>query len=98
MRNFLANIVNAWIRGTLHALNGVLFAKYLTLSLGIDAASAAVVGGCASGVVIMRGHLLSAALAAVRLFRAAPDYAEPNREPEGRWQQQHECAVLLQRR
>jgi len=82
MRNFLANIVNAWIRGTLHALNGVLFAKYLTSSLGIDAASAAVVGGCASGLVIMRGRLLSAALAAVRLFRAAPDYSQAEASAE----------------
>jgi hypothetical protein len=76
MRNFLANIANAWVRGTLHALNGVLFAKYLTLALGIDTAAAALLGGCASGLVIMRGHLVSAGLAAVRLFRAGSDYSE----------------------
>lgn len=76
MRNFLANIANAWVRGTLHALNGVLFAKYLTLALGIDMAAAALLGGCASGLVIMRGHLVSAGLAAVRFIRASADYSE----------------------
>ena len=76
MRNFLANIANAWVRGTLHALNGVLFAKYLTLALGIDMAAAALLGGCASGLVIMRGHLVSAGLAAVRLFRAGGGYTK----------------------
>ena len=70
MRNFLANIANAWVRGTLHALNGVLFAKYLTLALGIDMAAVALLGGCASGLVIMRGHLVSAGLAAIRLVRS----------------------------
>lgn len=70
MKNLLANIANAWVRGTLHALNSVLFAKYLSLALGIDAASAALLGGCASGLVIMRGRLVSTGLAAVRLFRS----------------------------
>lgn len=74
MRNFLVNIANAWVRGTLHALNGVLFAKYLTLALGIDMASAALLGGCASGLVTMRGHLHSTGLAALRLFRSGADY------------------------
>jgi len=75
MRNFLANIANAWVRGTLHALNGVLFAKYLTLALGIDMAAAALLGGCASGLVIMRGHLVSAGLSAIRFIRASTDYS-----------------------
>lgn len=74
MRHLLANIANAWVRGTLHAFNGVLFAKYLTLASGIDATSAALVGGCASGLVVMRHHLFSAGLAAVRLLRADADY------------------------
>ncbi len=82
MRNILANIANAWVRGTLHALNGVLFAKYLTLALGIDMAAAALLGGCASGLVIMRGHLLSAGHAALRFIRAGGGYTEAARGSE----------------
>ena len=87
MRNFLANIANAWVRGTLHALNGVLFAKYLTLALGIDTAAAALLGGCASGLVIMRGHLWSAGLAAIRLFLSGGDYTEAARGSEQKAEQ-----------
>ena len=87
MRNFLANIANAWVRGTLHALNGVLFAKYLTVALGIDMAAAALLGSCASGLVIMRGHLVSAGLAAVRLFRSGGDYTEAARGSEQKAEQ-----------
>lgn len=76
MVSFIANIANAWVRGILHAINGVLFAKYLTLALGIDGASAALLGGCASGLLILRGHLSAAGLAAFRLFRAVADHCE----------------------
>ena len=86
MRNFLANIANAWVRGTLHALNGVLFAKYPTLALGIDTAAAALLGGCAPGLVIMPGHLVSAGLSAIHLLRSSGDYTEvahgSEQEPE----------------
>jgi hypothetical protein len=32
-------------------------------------------GGCASGLVIMRGHLVSAGLSAIRFIRASTDYS-----------------------
>jgi hypothetical protein len=60
MRNLLANIVNAWVRGTLHAINGVLFAKYLTMAWGFEAMTAAALSGATAGVWLMRGKIVGA--------------------------------------
>jgi hypothetical protein len=59
MRNLLANIANAWVRGTLHALNSVLFAKYLSLAWGFNSATAATVSGVFAGVWLARARLCS---------------------------------------
>ena len=82
MRNFLADLANAWVRGTLHAVNGVLFAKYLALAWGFEPAMAMGLSGTAAGVVLMRGKIMSALRTAWRLRRTfdCADESEPPRE------------------
>lgn len=60
MQNLFANIVIGWVRGTLHAINGVLFAKYLTMAWGFEAMPAAALSGATAGVWLMRGKIFAA--------------------------------------
>lgn len=76
MRTILANIVNAWLRGTLHAVNGVLFAKYLALAWGIEPSAAVGLSGTATGALMMRGKIFGAVGAAWRLVRVSNDLPE----------------------
>ncbi len=74
MKNLLANIVNAWIRGTLHAVNGVLFAKYLTMAWGFEAMPAAALSGATAGVWLMRGTIVGACRSARQLHSGAAEF------------------------
>lgn len=76
MRNLLANITNAWVRGTLHALNGVLFAKYLSLAWGFGSATAASLSGATAGLWLMRGKILGVCRSAWCLHRTSLEFGE----------------------
>jgi hypothetical protein len=74
MKNLLANIANAWVRGTLHALNSVLFAKYLSLAWGLGSTTAASLSGTIAGAWLMRAQLCGVCRSAWRLQGCAGDF------------------------
>ena len=76
MWKFLADVAFAWLRGSLHGLNGVLFAKYLALAWGFEPGAAAALSGTVSGVCLMRGKLWSVLQSAWNL-RADCDGCDP---------------------
>lgn len=84
MRNVIANVANAWVRGTLHALNSVLFAKYLSMAWGFDATTAASLSGATAGFWMMRSRLWGVCQSAWRLHSSAAGFGQdPETTDEG---------------
>lgn len=80
MRNVLANIANAWVRGTLHALNGVLFAKYLSMAWGFGSTTAASLSGATAGIWMMRGKIFGVCRSAWQLHSGAAEFSADSEE------------------
>ena len=76
MKNLLANIANAGVRGTLHAPNSVLFAKYLSLAWGFSSATAASLSGVVAGVWLMPGKIFVFCRSAWQLHTASLGFDE----------------------
>lgn len=77
----IMTILMAWFRGSLHALNGVLFAKYLALAWGFEPGAAVTLSGAVSGFCLLRGQLWSVLQSAWKLRGTAEneDYILPDR-------------------